>query len=405
MIKKIGVFCILFPFVFSAMNLQGFVSWYVSNSLGQVFAYANLGIIILGISILTKEKLNYSSTAKLWFLFYLFYYFFGLISSVRFNRFDYFFQSIIPVIYFIGFLVFLRNTNYRLLFLKVMTIVFILSSFFLILFYKIGYDVDTLGSPEYGIDRAEGLFGDANNSCLIALLTFVISYMNFKSYNLTTRIIRVILLIFIFYSIFITFSTTGLFIFSIIFILVNYEFFSKERLLLLGVFAPIFYGIMINLNTITAGIDLTRLQRVKIDNIVNLLSLNTAEIDSSGRDELLTRLFEYVLENPLIGNSIGFGNSMSGHNTFIGIWADSGFLTFIVFLLLLFTYFARTFKTHKKIKFFNLSFLIILSIYMVSLQTVINQPYLMAVFVYLAYLIDTNEIPEEINFNNLFSFK
>ena len=41
--------------------------------------------------------------------------------------------------------------------------------------YLIEYDVDKLGKPEWGIDRAGGLFGDANNACLIAILTFIMT--------------------------------------------------------------------------------------------------------------------------------------------------------------------------------------------------------------------------------------
>lgn len=388
--QKIGIFCLLYPFVFSAMNLQGFVSWYISSQLGQIMAYLNLGVLIVGASIFIKTRAAYSTTARNWIFFYLVYYAFGLISSVKYDRFSYLFQSLIPPIYFFSFYVFLREKRNRFIFLKVLLYTFVLSSFFLVLFYLIGYDVDTLGTPKWGIDRAEGLFGDANNSCLIAILTYVLVHFHFNP-GKKFKLIKTVLLLFIFYSIFITFSTTGLFIFSIVFVLINYKIFTKERTMLLPIILPVFYITIINLDKLTQGFNLTELQRVKIKNIVNLLSFNTSEVDSSGRNELLARLWYYVTESPFIGNSIGFGNSISGHNTIVGIWADAGVFALLVFFYLLFIYFKKSITATLPVKYIGLSFLITLSVYMLSLQTVINQPYLIAIFVYLGYLLDENQ--------------
>ncbi len=398
--RKLALFCILYPWVFSALNLQGFVSWYISLALGQLIAYVNLVILVAGLTYFIKENGTYSKTARMWVFFYLVYFFFGLISSIEFNRFEYLFRSIIPPTYFLAFFVFLRNPINRNLFLKILTFAFVLSSFFLVLFYLIGYDVDKLGTPEWGIDRAGGLFGDANNACLIAILTFILVHMNYRAKNLKHVVLRLVLLTFIFYSIFITFSTTGFFIFSIVLGLLNYKFFTKSRILLIPIVLPIFYAVIANLDVITEGVNLTRLQRVKIDNIVNLVTFNTTEVDSSGRNELLERLLEYVYENPFIGNSIGFGNSMSGHNTIIGIWADAGILALLSFLILLGVYFVKAIKSSLYTRYFSLSFLITLSIYMLSLQTVINQPYLMAIFVYLGYLLDKDELQRTNAINN-----
>lgn len=126
----------------------------------------------------------------------------------------------------------------------------------------------------------------------------------------------------------------------------------------------------------------------KIENIENLFSFNLKNVDSSGRMELLENLLEKIFENPFLGNGIGFGNELRGHNTIIGVWADAGIIALVFFLLVLFTYFSNTLKLQKKEKYYLLAIEITLFIYMLSLQTVINQPYLICLLVWMGFKID-----------------
>lgn len=171
--------------------------------------------------------------------------------------------------------------------------------------------------------------------------------------------------------------------------MLNHTFFTGIRLILAILFLPVFYLALINLNTITANIELRGQQRDKINNLVNVLTFNTEEVDDSGRNELVTRLLkEHVYVNPFLGNGLEFAVSQRGHNTLVGVWADAGIFTVLYFLFMLYKYFANSINSPPNIRYFALPILIGLCIFMLSLQSIINQPHIMALFVYLGYLID-----------------
>ena len=174
--------------------------------------------------------------------------------------------------------------------------------------------------------------------------------------------------------------------------MLNHSYFTKKRILLSFILLPIFYFTLINLNNITSGLDLAPDQRFKINNIVNLLTFNTDEVNNSGRGELLENLLVYVYKNPIFGNGIDFAASIRGHNTIVGIWADAGIFALVIFLVLLSTYFIKAIKSPPNIRFFTIPILLTMCIFMLSLQTVINQGYLIALFVYIGYLLDRNEL-------------
>lgn len=115
-------------------------------------------------------------------------------------------------------------------------------------------------------------------------------------------------------------------------------------------------------------------------------------MDNSGRGDLVQNVIQYIYENPILGNGVEFSGYMRGHNTYVGIWVDAGIFTFILFLFILFYYFFKTFTLEKHLRFFAMAILIVLYIFMVSLQSVINQPYLIVLFVFIGYMIDNNRI-------------
>jgi multidrug efflux pump subunit AcrB len=51
-------------------------------------------------------------------------------------------------------------------------------------------------------------------------------------------------------------------------------------------------------------------------------------------------------------------------------------------------YFKTAIMSAPDIRFFVLPLLLTMCVFMLTLQTVINQPYLMALFIYIGYLID-----------------
>jgi O-antigen ligase len=391
--KLANIICFLMPFVISTFNAQVFVTVFISNTLAQLIAYGNIGLLIAGIFLNIKKIGQFSETAKLWGIFYVVYYVFAIIASAYHDNPAQVAKSIIPTIYFFAFYVYLSIPENRKLFQKVATAAFVLSSLLCIYLFKINFSIDHGGIYQYRIDRAGGVFGDANNAALVAILSFIFLFKNYNPVEKWKKIVKLGILAAMLYCLFLTFSTTGFFVFAISMVMLNHKFFTPKRIFLVAILLPVFYIAMINLNTLTSGINLTEHQRFKINNIVNLLTLKTDEVDSSGRNELLANLLEYVYESPYMGNGVDFAIGQRGHNTIVGVWADAGILALIIFLYLLFTYFKNAWKAPPEIRFFTIPILIAMCIFMLSLQSVINQPYLVALFVYLGYLIDVKSNP------------
>ncbi|NKI27112.1 hypothetical protein HCG49_11105 [Arenibacter sp. 6A1] len=383
--KKLGIIFFLYGFIVSILNIQQFLTHYISTGVGQSFAYLNLVLLVLGSLIFLKEDGVYSTTAKTWIFFYITYYAFGLVASITFDRLDYIPQTIVPVVYFFGFFIFLKTKKNQKIFFNTLLVTLFISSVFLVVFYHIGYDVGSFGPKKYGIDRAEGLFGDANNSALIAIITYILFH---KFYNPKLYLIKFMVLVFIAYSIFLTFSTTGLFIFVLVNLLINYKFFTKEKIFIALFLLPILYFVIINLTQIASSFNLREAQYLKVKNLENLLTFNLEEVDSSGRTGLLNTLLNFVYENPFIGNGIGFGNTMRGHNTIVGIWADAGIVPLIAFFILLGVYFNKIIRSSADKRYYILAVFLTFLIFMTSLQTVINQPYIVCIFIYLGYVLD-----------------
>lgn len=389
--RKIVLFCFIFPLIFSLLNIQGFITLFVSNSIAQTFAYFNLVLLIIGIILEIKNTNNFSVSAKLWIIFYVLYYSFGLISTV-FSGFDApIARTIVPVTYFISFFIFLGNEHNKKIFSKVTTILLVIACLMLIFLFFINFDFDNEGIHIYKLDRASGIYGDANNSALVCILAYLFLSEFFKTSNYSMKILKIILLSIIIYSLFLTFSTTGLTSFIIIFFIYNWKYFSKERIILLFSALVTILGFILYPKYLITYFKLSDAQQLKIENLQNVVLLNSDKIDNSGRDELLENLFKYIEKSPLIGNGIDFSVSIRGHNTYIGVWADAGIFVFLFFCIILFTYIHRAFILQTNKKYFCLSILCTLYIFMASLQTVINQGYLLTILCYVLFLIDNKE--------------
>lgn len=383
--------CFLFPFVVTVLNAQVIVTYLVSSTLAQGIAYGNLCLILLGTGLIIKNRGKLSKTSGLWIVFYILYFLFAfLASAIHYNNSNILIATI-PFFYVLGFLYYLSLPKNRVLFKKVAFISFTVSCMISIYWKIIDFDIDQVGGKYvYIIDRASGVYGDANQMALISIISFIFVFQTFKPKNKFLKILRLILLTVTAYSLFITFSNTGFMVFVISLIMLNYKFFKGIRIILGIGLLPLVYILLLNLNSLTAKFDLVGQQRDKINNIVNILSFNFDRVDDSGRSELVNELLLYVYKNPVLGNGIDFANSQQGHNTIIGVWADAGVFVLIFFLFMLGKYFAKTITSPPHIRFFVLPILIALCIFMLSLQSIINQPYLVALFIYLGYLLDFN---------------
>lgn len=385
--------CFLLPFVLTVFNLQVFVTRLVSSALAQIMAYGNLGLLFLGIALTIKNRGTLSRTARLWIIFYIMYFVFATLGSALNNNPANILVSIIPFIYVLAFYLYLSIPENRKIFREVAIIAFVLSGILSIHLYNINFDLDRGGIYIYKVDRSGGVYADANNTALAAIITFVLV---FKLYNPTKKIfklLKIIILAITAYGLLITFSNTGFMVFVISLIMINHKFFTGIRIIIGIALLPVVYLILANLNSLTAGINLVGQQRDKVNNIVNIVTFNTDKVDDSGRNELVMKLInDYVFENPFIGNGIDFAISQHAHNTIVGVWADAGIFTLLFFLFMLGAYMFRAILSPPNARFFVLPILLTLYIFMLSLQSVINQPYFMALFVYIGYLVDREEI-------------
>jgi O-antigen ligase len=175
----------------------------------------------------------------------------------------------------------------------------------------------------------------------------------------------------------------------------NYKFFTGIKLFIFASIIPLFYVGIFALKSQIHQLGLSVAQTDKVSNIINLLTLNFDDVDSSGRGNLIERSLRYIFDNPFIGNGVDFSVSKLVHNTYVGIWVDAGIFTFLFFIFMLCCYFFRTFSLNPRIRFFAMSILFVLFIFMISLQSVINQPYLVVLFVFVGYLIDHNRLEKD----------
>jgi O-antigen ligase len=372
--------------------LQAFVSIYYGETLQQMLAYINLGIIVIGFLLLIKEDIPFSKTAKNWIFFYVTYYVLSGLGSVYYsNSFD-ILKTLVPVVYCIGFMSFLRFDNFRVLFEKIATLTFLMANALLIVFINLNFDLDRYGQNiDYGLDRAQGVYGDANNAALAGIVGFIFLFQVYKPKKFIFKILKIILLLATIYAVILTLSTTGLGVVLIVLIILFKKKITKQYILLGLIILPILYVSIINIDKIIRIEDLNVRQQRKVDNIINILTFDFEEVDTAGRNNLLEKTMDYIYDNPFLGRGLYFGIEQRSHNTFATIWVDSGILGLLIFFYLLLIYFKGIYICRTDVKYPIFALFFVLTVFMLSLQSVINQPYLMSVFIYMAYIIDNNK--------------
>lgn len=359
------------------------------TSFVRLFAYLKVVLIVLGIATIIKYKKAITTPIRLWYVFYVFYFSFAILANAFHDTNPHkIVETLIPLIYFIGFSMLLSITAYRDLIPKVFAISFFSTCVLAIVFNYFNISIDFEGVAKYELNRASGVYGDANNAAVSALLSFVFLLNLYKPTTRFKRILRLLGIAISIYAVFITFSRTGLLVLFIVALLPNIQYlnFKKIFLSVLVVLPISILGIVSLINSNY----LNEVQKERLEGVINIITLSGEEVNYSGRDSLFDNMYGFIEENPLLGNGLQFSNSIRGHNTIFGIWADAGILPFIIFLSLLTFYFIKALQSDKETRAFSFSILLILSIFMLSLQTIINQPYLMVLFVYVGYVIEKN---------------
>ncbi|MDO6819741.1 O-antigen ligase family protein [Zobellia sp. 1_MG-2023] len=378
------ILCFYFPLVTNLLNVQAFISNFLSATIAQIFAYGNLMLLIIGVLIIIRQTKPFTPLIKLWFAFYIFYYSIALFANVLLDTTPPILKTLVPVVYFVSFSFLLSIPSQIKKVSKILAISFFVSSVFIILFNYFNFSLDHDGVYEYKLERAGGLYGDANNACIVAILAFI-----FIKSIITTKtngqvILKVIALFITSYAVIITFSKTGFVVFLLILSLLYRHLFTVQRLLLSIIFIPLFLYAAIT--WAISSDNLSRIQKERVESIVNIITLNTDKVGLSDRDILFKNMLSFIQENPYIGNGINFSNIIRGHNTIFGVWADAGILVFLLFLFLIFSFFKKAIFSENSLKYFGVAILTTLTIFMMTLQTIINQGYLMVLFSLLSFI-------------------
>lgn len=377
--------CFYIPIFLNVLNVQAFLSRFISANLAQAFAYGAVGLMLIGTISLLKEKGPWNLILRTWLFYYSCYFGFGLLANVIHGNDVQLLKSLIILIYFIGFSTLLSVQEHRIPIAKTIGIGLFISCIFTIIFHSLNFSLDVSGIYEYKLERAGGVYGDANNAALASILSFIFIHYFFTPKTILGRIVKNCALLISCYALILAFSKTGFLIFAIVLGLFFHKWFTFKRLIFTAFLLPTFVIGVFQWGLNSSSV--SKEQKARLESLVNIVTLQTDKIDFSNRDVLLKNMLNYVYENPFIGNGINFSVEIRGHNTLIGVWADAGIFTFIIFLILLFLYYKESFLTQGKVKFLSFSILITLCTYMLSLQTVINQGYIMAILVLLSYLL------------------
>lgn len=395
--KKIIFFCFYIPLFLNVQNAQVFIAKFNSVSNSQFFAYLNIVLLSIGAFFLIKKKQAFSPLIKAWIVFYICYYTFSLIANAVLGTEPPILRTLAPLSYFFGFAILLSIPEQLRPVSKVLAISFFVSCILLIIFQRYNFSLDHDGVYEYQLDRAGGVYGDANNAAVAAILSFLFLKYSFVAKTKFQLLLKTLALLVSAYAFLLTFSKTGFMVFFIVLCLTYHKFFNIKRILFSLIFIPIAVFFTINW-ALTTGV-LSREQKSRIESLVNLATFQTQKVSFSDRDVLLKNMMSYVYKNPYLGNGLELNVDIRGHNTLIGVWADAGILTFLVFIGVLIFYIKKALVSPDEIKYFALAVFTTLYIYMLSLQTIINQGNLMAVFVFFGYILYNKEsfLKENIN--------
>ncbi|MBD3661255.1 O-antigen ligase family protein [Arenibacter algicola] len=386
--KKIGLLFFLVPFVLSALNIQSLVGKFISESLSQYLAFLNYGLVLAGtiLCLNNKNREKFPSIVKTWFFFYLAYYGLGLLANVVHNNEISLLRTTVPLVYAIGFAFFFSTYENRKIFEKVAVVTFFVSVILLIYLSAINFSYDDNSTLNYELDRAGGVYGDSNNAAIVCILAFVFIQHHIIAKNLITKIFKIAAIGITLYGIILCFSKTGFLVFFVVCALMFHRFFNPSRILLLIFALPL--SLYFALQSALNSTHLSLVQKSRVQDIVNILTLNTNKVSYSGRDVLFQNMLNYINANPILGNGVYFYKDISSHNTLFGVWADAGIFCFLLFLFLLFQYFKKSMIAPVTIKFYCLSILTVLFVFMITLQTIISEAYLMVIFMYLAYTVE-----------------
>jgi O-antigen ligase len=254
------------------------------------------------------------------------------------------------------------------------------------------------------IGRASGVFGNANIAAQFCVFGIILVLYNLKNYSrIIHKIVLFIFLIIIYYSLYLTFSNTG-FLNALIITFFYFIIKSKNKVMLLFkllivfLLFQIFFIPFLNnfLEDYYVRNNIPRIQQEKIDNFINIISLeDSKKVDFSYRDELAEKAWRKIDQSPIIGHGLGsfsvdISNHQGVHNSYLQIIGETGFLIFIIYLFIFFRFIYKQIYQNQldDLKFLVLAVLFSISIYMLTSHDVLYSERLLLflVFIEIIYL-------------------
>ena len=402
--RKVVIFFFYIPFLFNVLNIQNLLVKFTpaSSSQIQLFAYFNVCAVIAGSFLIMRYGKKLTTTSKAWLTFFVVYYLLAIVGNIVYRTEPYnFLAASIAVVYFAGFSILANIPSELKSLTKVVAYGFLGSCIVAIIFNYFQIDMDIGGIKDTTLSRAGGVYADSNNTAASALIALIFIQKVLIPKTRWQYILKWVALAIPIYTILIAFSKTGFVALTIV-LLVLYINQIRARHILVGSFLFVVLFLFAGLSSKSTGL-FDEVQQRRVESLVNLVTLNTDKVDFSNRDVLLQNMFNYIEEDPIIGRGFQFSNKIRGHNTLVGVWADSGIIAFLFFLGVLAYFYMKALQSDKSIRYFALALLVTFSIFMLTLQTVINQDYLMVVVAVLAVYIgnpnsadlDTNRIMRE----------
>ena len=93
--KWLPYVCFYIPIFLNVLNVQAFLSRFVSANIAQAFAYGVVGLMFIGTISLLQEREKWNPILKTWLLFYSCYFGIGLLANVIHENDVQFLKSII----------------------------------------------------------------------------------------------------------------------------------------------------------------------------------------------------------------------------------------------------------------------------------------------------------------------
>lgn len=393
----------LIPLLIDLTNIQNILSLIIGNeTIIRTIAYGNIIILLVGL-IIFFHRFNVAQYTiphlnKLWISFFMIYFIFALFANVYHDTQPFYVHQVLTsILFFISFTMFFMFEKNITLVIKVLTVGFLLTAILNIYFTYINFSLDHGGLTVFKIERSGGVYGDANNSALASLLAFIFLNYSFTAISFLMKLLKALALGLCVYSLYISFSKTSLLIFPLIFALAFFKDLDEKKIRTLILTLPL---LILAISHFLSKISITEEQKERLFSIINLISLETSKVDFSERDVLLANMLQKINESPIIGWGVQFSSEIRGHNTIFGVWADAGFIVFVYFLFLLISFFNGALQQKKNTRYFSISILVCVYIYMLSLQTIINQPYIIVLFPLLGSLFYTPNSDSLINNSN-----